>query len=376
MRTIYGHMWTTVDSSSYAARADKKGGVSAEKIMTKLLLNAQDAVIPTYFQRVLVRILTNQGFSKASLFDGLNVKENHFNDDACRLTFEQHSQFIKNVLAVTGDPHFGWRFGQHINVTALGMLGYAIMASENGIAAVDTLTKFFRLRAPSYQLTLPEMNASSSAVIVQIDESFDFGEVRYFMLSCMVSAFEHVFSFLIQQPGLIERVEFACAQPAQWENISIGIAYAVVFDVPSTKIHLNAELLSRRLPTADPDTEKTTSEICLHMLQRVEHPSGIVREVEQLIINNINSCPSLTDAATYLCVSPRTLRRALQKSNTSYQKLLDNARFTIAKELLLNTTKTTSDIGFDLGFKDASNFNRAFKTWAGSSPGQYRKSQQ
>ena len=149
--------------------------------------------------------------------------------------------------------------------------------------------------------------------------------------------------------------------------------YPVVFGGQTTKLFLDVSFLTKPLATADPDTEKTTTQICQEMLSRVEDQNGIIREVNELILNNSGNYPSLTDAANYLCISPRTLRRELKKSNTTYQQMLDNTRSTIAKELLLNTTKTTSEIGYELGFKDTSNFNRAFKKWTGVSPGQFRK---
>ena len=96
--------------------------------MGKKYLNAKDSVIPTHFQRVLFRELVNKGISPALLLEGLALQEEQFLDDELRLTFDQHRQFIKNALSATGDPHLGWRFGQHINITTLGLLGYAIMA--------------------------------------------------------------------------------------------------------------------------------------------------------------------------------------------------------------------------------------------------------
>lgn len=346
--------------------------LSSDVLMSKTFVNAKDSVIPTHFQRVLFRALIDKGISSASLLRGLNFQE-EFLDDEFRLTFDQHSIFIKNALSATDDPHLGWRFGRHINITALGLLGYAIMAAENGAAAVRTLTRFFKLRAPSYDLTLLSVQQNAESAVLQINETFDFGEVRYFMLSCIVSAFDHVFKSFNREANVIERVEFGCEEPSEWHQEAGTVNYPVVFGLQTTKLFLDTSFLTRPLPTADPYTEKTTTQICQEMLSRAEGQSGIIREVNELILNCSGNYPSLTDAATHLCMSPRTLRRELQKSNTTYQQMLDNTRSTIAKKLLLNTTKTTSEIGYELGFRDTSNFNRAFKKWTGVSPGQFRK---
>lgn len=44
-----------------------------------------------------------------------------------------------------------------------------------------------------------------------------------------------------------------------------------------------------------------------------------------------------------------------------------------AQEMLLNTSKTISEIAFDTGFASIQYFNRAFKTYYGNSPSDYKK---
>lgn len=341
--------------------------------MSKNLLNTKNPVIPTYFQRVLFRMLLELGVHESNIFDGLGLEREKFLDDSFRLNFDQHAKFVKNALAITNDPHLGWKFGQKIQITALGLPGYAVMSSENGKAAVETLVHFFKLRAPSYELKLSHVPDSVDSVILTVEETFDFGEVRYFMLSSIVSAFEHVFNFFTREPNVIERVEFGCAEPNDFNRQSIASKFPIAFGYASTKIFLNSNFLSKPLPTADSHTKKTTESICQEMLSRVENQTGITREIYEFIIKNKESFPSLSEVADNLNISPRTLRRELHKSNTTYQKMLDNIRSNIAKELLLNTSKTTCEIGFELGFKDTSNFNRAFKKWTGLTPGQFRR---
>lgn len=89
------------------------------------------------------------------------------------------------------------------------------------------------------------------------------------------------------------------------------------------------------------------------MLNSIENQSGIVGEVQEFIIRSSGNYPSLIDAADHMRVSPRTLRRELQKSNTTYQSLVDSVRTKIAKKLLLETQKTISQIAFELGYTDA-----------------------
>ena len=83
--------------------------------------------------------------------------------------------------------------------------------------------------------------------------------------------------------------------------------------------------------------------------------------------------PGLAEIAASQHVSPRTLIRRLKSGNTSYQRILDDVRKTLSRDFLLNSAMSVSRISWRLGYQDPSNFSRAFRTWYGMSPQQYRK---
>ena len=82
---------------------------------------------------------------------------------------------------------------------------------------------------------------------------------------------------------------------------------------------------------------------------------------------------TVDDCAEMLDMSQRTLQRRLAEHDTSFNQLLDQARFDYAKILLLNQSINVTDIGYELGYSDPANFTRAFRRWAGVTPRQHRQ---
>jgi AraC-like DNA-binding protein len=78
-------------------------------------------------------------------------------------------------------------------------------------------------------------------------------------------------------------------------------------------------------------------------------------------------------AAELAGISPRSIQRLLQSEQTSFSGILASARLYRAAELLRTTDLKLVDISAMLGFEEQPNFNRAFKSWTGCTPSQYRK---
>lgn len=94
--------------------------------------------------------------------------------------------------------------------------------------------------------------------------------------------------------------------------------------------------------------------------------------VSSTLHGNEGRYPSLVRAAQHMCMSPRTLKRRLRAHGVSFRQLLDRARYSHATRLLADPELTVEQVAFQVGYSSLANFSRAFRRWAGSSPGAFR----
>ena len=81
---------------------------------------------------------------------------------------------------------------------------------------------------------------------------------------------------------------------------------------------------------------------------------------------------SLMQVAQEMGCSPRTLQRQLADYQYSYQVLLDAVREQLGCRYLKEGGLTFVEIAMLLGYSEQSAFSRAFKSWTGKTPRQYR----
>ncbi|MCB1134257.1 MAG: AraC family transcriptional regulator ligand-binding domain-containing protein [Verrucomicrobiae bacterium] len=83
--------------------------------------------------------------------------------------------------------------------------------------------------------------------------------------------------------------------------------------------------------------------------------------------------PSREDVARDLHLSVRTLQRRLGEAGTTFQQELENTRRELARQYLRESTVELSEAAFLLGYADTNSFFRAFQTWEGVPPGEWRR---
>jgi AraC-like DNA-binding protein len=83
--------------------------------------------------------------------------------------------------------------------------------------------------------------------------------------------------------------------------------------------------------------------------------------------------PQVDLVAESLGVSTRSLQRNLAMDGLSFSQVLADVRLRSAVACLRTTDKPVTDLAFDLGYADASNFTRAFRLRTGMSPQRFRE---
>ncbi|TQV67797.1 AraC family transcriptional regulator [Exilibacterium tricleocarpae] len=338
-------------------------------IIMRASFGTSDAVLPTFYTATLVRWLIDEGHTEAALLENTGLTLALLENPDDYINFRQHRQLLLNALRLSGDRHLGLQFGRRLNLTSMGMIGYAAMSRDSFVEAIDTIITYFRIQAPLVEMTF---RRTEQGACIVMDETLDYGEIREFMFESFLGAADTVFAFLLNDRQPVIRAQGCLPRAADWDRHAHLLRFPVSFDQPRNALELDVRCLDLPLPTANPMAAKSAQKICDELLAQAAGQSDLAGKVRQLLLAHVGRFPNLEQAAAQLFISPRTLRRKLQQLDTTYQTVLDDTREGLAVRYLTQTRMSVQQIASMLGYTDPSNFGRAFRKWTGKSPSQYR----
>ncbi|WFT83611.1 AraC family transcriptional regulator [Methylobacterium sp. CB376] len=82
------------------------------------------------------------------------------------------------------------------------------------------------------------------------------------------------------------------------------------------------------------------------------------------------------EVAEVIGFSRRTLSRRLKSEGATFKEVINEARFNVAKQLLVNTDMSLAEISAALEFSEPAAFTHAFRRWTGTTPSAWRKKHQ
>jgi AraC-like DNA-binding protein len=105
--------------------------------------------------------------------------------------------------------------------------------------------------------------------------------------------------------------------------------------------------------------------------------NSIVARVKRNLVEHPQSCNfSLEGTAQLLKIHPRSLRRYLAESNTNFRHVCLTVRMELAQQYLRHTNMPLKAIAYQLSYRHANNFNRAYSDYYGEPPNELRQRHQ
>lgn len=325
--------------------------------------------VPISYVLLTLELAQERGVTAATLLAGLDIRRERLEQPDARIGLLLYGRLCIKAMQLTREPALGYEFGLRSNLTAHGFFGFGLMAQPTLRAAIEFGARYFGpLRAPGWEAHL--LVAGGQAVI-RVNETVPYGILRQYALDMVMSALLSTFRpFLPPQPAL--ELRFDCAEPPHYARYRARLP-PVVFDAGANEIRMPVEYLDLPIATRNANTVKLVTQVCERELALLGHTDDLLRQVRAVFLQAPGEYPNLPAMATRLHLTPRTLVRRLQQHGTSFQALLDEARYRDSVRLLEDRTLTLADIAARLGYSTPANFSRAFRGWTKATPGEFRE---
>ena len=325
--------------------------------------------VPTHYLNGFISFAEAHGASRQELLKEAAVSQETLDDPEAQIEYEQFKLLIQRAVARSGIPALGIRLAAQLPITTHGLLGYAAMSSGTLEEALSFVTRFVPTRIP---VLVAELSVDKGVATLRLEEAAVLGEVRATILETTVGALHATGRFLTQGKFELKELRFPYEEPEYVGEYRSAFDCPLVFGSEAMEMRFAARLLKTRLPLADEAAKKLAAKRCEEELAAIESSDDLEQRIRVQLLKMGRLHPSLDRLAKTLGLSPRTVRRRLRNAGTSYKAILNSVREELAVQYLRTTHWTIYQIADRLGYSDQSNFGRAFKSWTGQSPQEYR----
>lgn len=155
-------------------------------------------------------------------------------------------------------------------------------------------------------------------------------------------------------------------------------AYDALFGCPITKSEswiISFNLLDAQRPflTRNDLTWSLFKPEIQKQLHQLQANASVAEQIKAVLFEAIPAGYAIVDhVAKKLCLSVRSLQRRLHEEGTKFKTVLNETRQYLAEHYLLDSQVPVSETAFLLGYQDTASFYRAFKSWTGQTPEEFK----
>ena len=346
--------------------------------MARKVFTPDDPALPMNYPGFVFRTLRQQGYPADTLLAGTGLQEMLLSDPHFRCGFQPLRRLLLNALEESGDPNLGVNLALQFQPTYIGLPAYTAMNAARFKDGLEVLARFFFLNFPAFEFRLieGETGLQPEEAAIRLRSKFPFEDIAYFGFSSAIVAINGLLKAMLRSDRVATRAEMTVATPEGWICMEAKIGFPIRFGATENQIIFSKALLDQLLQGADPINHARLLGLCEQFAAEMAFEKTPVTQVIAILEGTPTLTVSLSDVAAELGYSERGLRRQLDRSGTSYRKLLDQVREQRARVLLSGSTQPIKSIAGALGFEASSNFARSFKRWTGLTPKAFREQAQ
>jgi len=178
---------------------------------------------------------------------------------------------------------------------------------------------------------------------------------------------------LSRAPIAVDEARFRWSGPRNPEPFERFFEGPVRFGARQDALLLRAEILDLPLIESTPELGSQFEAYAAALVRRMTSQSSLAERVREEIAEGFLAGSAREGAvAQRLAMTVRTMHRRLDEAGTSFRKLRDELLRERAEQLLGERRVPIGEVSYLLGYREPSNFHRAFRRWTGLTPAEWR----
>ncbi len=326
--------------------------------------------ISIYFVQSALEPVIERGLDADALLIDAGISPGLLQSPQGRVTAQNFSALWLGVARVLDDELFG-QDSRRMKVGSFAMLCQILIHCDTLKSALQRMTRFFNLILDDFHCSL---DIGARHAWLTIRETPGPKAPRVFGYETLLMLQHGLACWLIGRRIPILAAAFAYPEPSRSAEYHLMYSENLRFNDSATSLEFDRSYLE--LPVIQ--NERTVKEFVrvapANIVLKYKNSSGLAAQIRRRLRTAARSdWPDFNTFAASLHMTASTLRRRLDDEGQSFQDIKDQLRRDMAIDSLCHTAKSMTDIAEELGFAEASAFQRAFKKWTGSSPGEYRQ---
>lgn len=307
-------------------------------------------------------ILLRNGISKISL-----------DNQTYRVPLENFAAFVIDLMEIEGDELLG--LGQHAQpLGSYNMMCRACISAKTIKRSLQRCANFWNLFKNTFE---HRVLISGGRVYYELHPIKGQAVLNNYAIETLLSTIHRFHCWLGGQFIPLLSVSLSFSEP-EYSDAYKQLFYGapINYDQPQPALQFEARYANLDIVQTSETLDTYLAGRNLSLLNQPKQYRAISDQVRRWLEKSIrrgNYAATLEQAAAHFQLSQQVLHRRLQAENTSFKELKMQTRRDIAINLLFSDKFKIEEIATRVGFSEPSAFIRAFKSWTGATPLQYRQ---
>lgn len=344
---------------------------------------AKHGDVSANYAAILTRFLQEKGLDSSQILAQAGIDPDILDNSAAWISTQQYADLIQACLTMTDNPAIGLEYGQRLNISTHGLLGYAVMSSPSLEKAAELAMKYIQIRNQLIHIDfqiLDKGTESDAEAAICFDVPLSAPDLYRFEIETSISSLFGIWRELLGNSEGVTAVHFSYPEPDKLQPYKQLFDVPVVFSQPNNAMCFSPAAFDRLARITDPTLTRIAEQQCESLLQQQEvvesgHQQELGASIRTLLLKSPGEFLNQQQIAEKLGITPRTLSRRLKRENLTFKSIIDDVRKQLALQCLTSTQWSIDEIAYMLNYSDAANFRRAVKRWTNLTPKQYRLSE-